>query len=518
MSKINKFTHALANAHLKTKLTIMTMSVCAITAFFLCVAFVINDILNIQERLVKEVSLVGKIIGERTVSRIVFDQPEKAALDLKALEFKSSVKRACIYKNDGELFAEYISSSNNSPCPTHPDLGVFFSISYLILHQEITSPGRPSVGSIYIVSDLREIYARIKRSLLTVLVIITFVMSLAYFLAEKLQKMISSPIFNLVDATRSVAQKGNYSVRVTKCYDDEIGELTDSFNKMMKEIQDASTNLERKVQKRTRALEREKIKAESANKAKSEFLRNMSHEFRTPLHAMNSFSIYGLKEAETASRKDLYKYFSRIQNGTIRLLKLVDGVLSLARLESGQEAFSMEQGNLYSAVDSVVKEEQALLQDKKISLDFAPPTCSTEAVFDNDKMVQVITNIMSNAIKFTPEGKKISIKFDEIFIENKKEKNPAIALSIIDEGVGVPENELESIFDKFVQSSRTNTGAGGTGLGLSIAMNIVRGHEGLITVENNENYGTTFKIIIPKNLPEGQKIVDMVQQKDKEFV
>lgn len=513
MSLLSIGTRALADANLKTKLTILTMFACTLTAFLLSSAFVLSDIINIRQQLVQEITLTGKIIGERTSSRIAFQQAETARKDLLALEYKPSVIGACIYLNDKTLFADYSARDTDYQCPDFSPLGYYFTPETLTVHQTIKTPIGVENGSIYILSDLREIYERIEKSLITVLLIVLAVMVLAYFVVEKLQKVVTAPVFSLVETTRDVGQGRKYTARAKKYYNDEIGELTDSFNKMMVQIQDANENLERKVLKRTRALEKEKIKAESANRAKSEFLRNMSHEFRTPLHAMNSFSIYGIKEAETADRKDLHKYFTRIQNGTTRLLKLIDGVLSLARLESGQEAFTIEKGNLYNTAKTVLKEEQSLLQDKNITVKMPRPECSTIAAFDNDKMVQVVTNILSNAIKFTPEGKKIFISFsDSTLPEEKGGKDiPAICMAIADQGCGIPDDELSTIFDKFVQSSRTNTGAGGTGLGLAIAKGIINGHEGSIAAENNEDGGTTFRVIIPTNLPEGQKIVTVTQ-------
>lgn len=508
---VRTFKQLLGNTPIKAKLSILTMFVCGLTALILSGAFIINDIINVRERLVKELTLASEIVGERTASRIAFQQADNAASDLTALSHKPSILIACLYTKTGSLFAQYTApDSQVRTCPALPPLGYHFKDNSLAMHNKIVDTRYSDTGSIYVLSDLRDVYQRINLSIIIIFCVVSIVMVIAYLVAGGLQQIILTPILNLVNTTRSVAQGGQYSTRATKYYHDEIGELFDSFNTMMSEIEDANINLENKVQARTHELEQAKLRAESANRAKTEFLRNMSHEFRTPLHAMNSFSIYGIKEAETADRSELSKYFSRILTGTNRLLKLVDGLLSLAKLESGQEIFLMEKGNVKTVLETVLAEEQSLIQDKQIKVSVKPTTISTEAVFDNDKMIQVITNILGNAIKFTPKDKTISIYFDQAVLPDTKRPGgslPALTLSISDQGIGIPPQELEKIFDKFVQSSRTNTGAGGTGLGLAIAQHIMKGHEGTINVRNNPDIGATFTIILPYALLPGKKIV-----------
>ncbi len=510
LKNLSKIQHYLHNAPLKTKFTIIMMFLCGLTTFILSSAFMINDIINIRDRLVRELSLAGDIIGERSASRMAFQQSDKATSDLEVLSKKPSIQLACLYTQDRNVFAKYSPKySNYSECPKNPKFGIFYTHNQLVLHEHIVDKRYLYNGSIYILSDLRDVYDRINLSIFIILCVVSLVMAIVYLVSRGLQKIIVTPILTLVETTRQVAKDGQYSIRATKYYDDEIGELFNSFNHMMSEIQDANLNLEKKVRERTFELEQAKVKAESANKAKSEFLRNMSHEFRTPLHAMGSFSSYGMKEAETAERSELHKYFLRISSGTQRLLKLVEELLSLAKLENGQEIFNFQLSDIFTTLETVIAEEQSLINDKKINLVLNKPNINTKLIFDHDKMVQVFTNIISNAIKFTPIGKNIEIKLTETSLldPHNNISIPAINIAISDQGIGIPEDELEKIFDKFVQSSRTNTGAGGTGLGLSIARNMVKGHNGTICAEHNKESGATFKITIPYNLTEGKKIM-----------
>jgi signal transduction histidine kinase len=281
---------------------------------------------------------------------------------------------------------------------------------------------------------------------------------------------------------------------------------------MMNQIEKASHTLEDKISKRTHALRAEKQKAETANEAKTEFLRNMSHEFRTPLHAMNSFSIYGLNEAHEADREKLHRYFSRIHRGTKRLLALVDEILTMARLESGKEHFNFTPHDIKLLLESVIEDAQSLCNDKHIDITLTlenseNSSFSTQLVCDGPRIVQVLTNILGNAIRFSPEKGSIIWEMTLTDINN----TPHLQMACHDEGVGIPEDELHSIFDKFVQSSRTNTGAGGTGLGLAIARHIIISHQGTITASNSSSLkGACFTLTLPCDLQRQTKEVHSI--------
>ncbi|MBU3914995.1 ATP-binding protein, partial [bacterium] len=129
------------------------------------------------------------------------------------------------------------------------------------------------------------------------------------------------------------------------------------------------------------------------------------------------------------------------------------------------------------------------------------PTISTNVICDKYRIRQVIRNLLSNAVRFSPEIKKITISFESAtlpkFPGSIGEDRPALAVSIKDEGVGIPENELKTVFDKFIQSSKTKTGAGGTGLGLTICYEIVKCHGGEIRADNNPEGGAVFTFLLP---------------------
>jgi signal transduction histidine kinase len=234
-----------------------------------------------------------------------------------------------------------------------------------------------------------------------------------------------------------------------------------------REIKEANSNLEEKVRLRTVELETAKIFAEKANQSKTEFLANMSHELRTPMHAVLSFAEFGSSEVETAEREELKKYFSKIENSGIRLLSLLNNLLDLSKLESGKMTFNIKKNNIEIPLNSVVSELQKVLDEKALTIKITKSEDRLVAFFDQEKIIQVFYNLIFNAIKFTKPNTEI--KIDLHYTASKS----FLVVSIEDKGLGIPESELDTIFDKFIQSSKTKTGAGGTGLGLSICKEIL---------------------------------------------
>jgi PAS domain S-box-containing protein len=259
--------------------------------------------------------------------------------------------------------------------------------------------------------------------------------------------------------------------------------------------------LEQRVGERTLELKMAKVEAERANQMKSEFLANMSHELRTPMHHVLSYADIGYKRFNSPKDRTL-DCFDKITAAGNRMMNLVDNLLDLSKLESGQVDYQMKKVDLALILANLTSEFSAVIKEKSIHFEVKEDNLTTIVSCDELKIGQVLRNLISNAVKFTSNGKSITITFDteELFAGKRRTDRktvPAVLVKIKDEGVSIPENELETIFDKFIQSSRTNTGAGGTGLGLSICKEIIQAHNGKIWAENNPDGGATFSFMLP---------------------
>lgn len=330
---------------------------------------------------------------------------------------------------------------------------------------------------------------------------------------------VTTPINHLYKAIVAISEGKLDTAVPSKNYKDEIGEIArgvESFRlnalekvrlederKIMEgELIDHRDHLQKLVDMQTTNLVIEKEKAEQATIAKSEFLANMSHELRTPMHAILNYTNMGQKIVGEDESNKLSKYLNNINVAGTRLLGLLNSLLAFEKLEAGKMEFDMGIGDLAHAFDYALTELDSLLKVKNINIVKKYISKNSVIVFDEAKIIQVMVNLLSNSIKFSPENGTITVTIaDEVMPDNDGggdgDKN-GVLCAIEDHGVGIPENELETVFEKFTQSSSTKTHAGGTGLGLSISRKIIEKHGGRIWAENGKNGGVVLKFILPR--------------------
>lgn len=269
--------------------------------------------------------------------------------------------------------------------------------------------------------------------------------------------------------------------------------------------------------------------AERANEAKSLFLANMSHELRTPMHAILSYSSLGLKKTKRLCSGDydaadqgaedkssdklralsndnisldtekLSNYFERINLSGERLLALLNDLLDLSKLEARASKVNLEVFCIYDVLQEIVQEQDIIIKEKNLAIKYHIEVENTRICSDKVKIHQLIYNFLINAIKFSPRNGSIDIGLKDNKIADKRAPIQAIQFYISDEGPGIPEQELELIFNKFIQSSETSSGAGGTGLGLSISHEIAKLLEAKVWAENRKEKGATFNLLLPLN-------------------
>jgi signal transduction histidine kinase len=245
-----------------------------------------------------------------------------------------------------------------------------------------------------------------------------------------------------------------------------------------------------------RAVIAAKEEAEAAYRAKSLFLASLGHEIRTPMHGILSYARFGVTKAGHVPVERLHEYFENIYASGNRLMDLLTDLLDLSKLEANRTAFDIRRHDITNVINTVASEVGPRLAERHMRLIVERPLAAPEAWCDDRAVAQVLRNLITNAIHYSPDGTGIVVTLrDGVSAEGRT----MLEIRIADQGVGVPENERETIFGEFIQSSKTRSGTGGTGLGLAICRRITRRHGGRIWVESPpEGPGSVFVFTLPR--------------------
>ena len=344
-------------------------------------------------------------------------------------------------------------------------------------------PGTP--WGVVLETPLDAVHAR-ARTTVQRLAVVSFALMLAgTLLAWLLGRRIAKPITSLTVAAEAIA-RGDYSGRVEVRRRDEVGRLAASFNAMAGEIDHGRQQLVGRMEDADRARD----EAQTANRAKSDFLATMSHELRTPLNAIGGYAellelgIYG---DVTAAQRDA---LSRITRNQAHLLRLINDVLHFAKLSVGQLPYAIGPVPLDPALAELDILVAPQVSAKRLQYSHAPCTDEIVVRADREKLQQVVLNLLSNAIKFTPERGRIVVACERV--------DGVARVHVRDTGIGIPASRLASVFDAFVQVDRAlNRPNEGVGLGLAISRDLAVAMGGDLTVTSEVDVGSTFTLTLP---------------------
>lgn len=244
------------------------------------------------------------------------------------------------------------------------------------------------------------------------------------------------------------------------------------------------------------------MKATQMDKLRTDYVTNLSHEFRTPLSIMLCTlkimeSMYTCESNKVIDKEKLNRYVVAMKNNSYRLLKTANNLLDITKIESGCDKLRLRNCNVVRIVEKITMSVWEYTRNRRISLMFDTEEEEIITACDMDKIERIMLNLLSNAIKFTREGGEI-----EVYIYNK---NPEVLISVSDTGIGIPKNKLELIFERFKQVDNSlNRVHEGTGIGLALVKSLVEMHDGRIEVESDLQMGSTFKVFLPIRILSGE--------------
>ena len=309
--------------------------------------------------------------------------------------------------------------------------------------------------------------------------------SLAYVIAQRLNRTISTPIAQLAAAARQLGADHNYSFPPIVTAPDEIGQLVASFADMVDRIQTTNSRLVESNAAREELLIRER----EASRLKDEFLATFSHELRTPLNAILGW--IQVLNATAADRERTMRAIASIARNARLQTRLIEDLVDVSRLVTGKLQVRWDPVDLREVVEAALELIRPGAIGKQIALAVRMPAEPCMVNGDRDRLQQVASNLLSNAVKFTPEGGKVGLELSVT--------GGMYQLTVTDTGIGIPTDFLSHVFDRFRQADASTTRAfGGLGLGLSIVKELVELHGGSVSVTSaGEGHGATFTVRLP---------------------
>jgi signal transduction histidine kinase/CheY-like chemotaxis protein len=369
-------------------------------------------------------------------------------------------------------------------------------------------PSRKVLGSMVIRVNAERVYetvaAQRNRTMVLTLFGLTVVITIIYLIVNR---FIRRPVEGLAEKAKRFAE-GDMSVSVDVKTEDEIGILGNTFNYMVESVSSASKKLEQEVTRKTTLLnertqllsllERANRDLRELDKLKSTFIANMSHELRTPMNAIIGYTDLLIDRVDGPVNEEQEKSLKKVAANARHLLQLINDVLDISKIESGRIELEIEELDLKSLIESVIPTFEPMIKQKGFTLAINLDEKLLPVYGDNDKIKQVFINLLSNAVKFTHHGGiTISVKPSERGVK-PGEAPLFVEICVEDTGIGIKEEDLGKIFDKFTQVDLSTVREyEGTGLGLSIARGLVALHKGVIWATSKHGEGSKFCFTLP---------------------
>jgi signal transduction histidine kinase len=347
-------------------------------------------------------------------------------------------------------------------------------------------------GAVVVAQPIQNLFA-VSRDIQVILLTVNSVFGLtALWLWVVAFLAFTRPLAQLTQATTKISQ-GDLDQRVPTSYlifKDEITILSENFNSMAINLKDLLTSLEERVTQRTQELQEAGDEAVAANKSKSEFVSVVSHELKLPMTSIKGYSDLMLSGATGPLNENQDKFLNTIRNNVNRMATLVSDLADISRIESGNLRIEPRQVPVWDVIDEVVTLTRMQVTQKNQTVTVDIPHELPKAWCDRSRLAQILTNLVSNANKYTPEGGAIVI--------HATREDHMIQIKVEDNGLGMTLEDQQKLFGKFFRSADDKVReAPGTGLGLSITKNLIELQGGKIWFESEYRKGTSFYFTIP---------------------
>ena len=455
---------------IRNKVLALVIGTTALALLLATAALVIYDLRAYERQSANDLFSQAEVIARATAPALSFQDSAAATQDLSVMRVRPRVVVAALYGRGGIPFARYVKPGESALLPERPGVdGYTIGGGYIATFKRVIENGEP-IGTVYI-RAVYDPWSRLVDYVSLLFIVMLASLGAAILLLGRLQDAVTRPILEVASAARGVVAKRDYSLRVRKDSEDEVGELVDAFNSMMAEIG-----------RRTDALR-------DADRRKDEFLATLAHELRNPLAPLrNALEIQRLTVGDEGAQRRAREMMERQMK---QMVRLVDDLLDVSRITTGKLTVRRVPLDLQQAVADAVELSRPLIEARghAFSARLAPGTVPVDG--DRTRLAQVFSNLLNNAAKYTNAGGRIELSVEVT-------ESHAI-VRVRDNGIGLDADSISRIFEMFVQvDRRLERSQAGLGVGLSLARRLVELHDGVIEARSEgEGMGSQFEVKLP---------------------
>ncbi len=472
---------------LRGQLTVASIATTFVALLVTAAALLAYELNTYRQAWVEDLRTQADLIARATSAAIVFNDPKAARENLALLERKHRIRAAAIYRDKGALFAAYRSLSGETlPRPKRPFVapserfsGGTLEVTYPIEHNG------ERIGSVYLRAE-HDIRDRVL-SYLSILAAATLAsLLLAALVFGKLQRVVTDPLSKITDVAQRVMARRDWNLRAPKARNRDIGVLVDAFNGMLDEVKKATGELEHETQVRRQA----EARLQMADQRKDEFLAMLAHELRNPLAPMtNAAALLRLEDTSAAMRGKAADILDRQLRHMVRL---IDDLLDISRIATGKLSLRVGNIDLVRVLHSAAELAEPAFAENRLSFSLEIPVERCVIVGDSARLLQVLSNLLGNAARYTPDGGSVRLSL--------RVHGDRVEIDVQDTGIGVAPDMQQRVFELFEQADKSlERGNVGLGIGLTLAQQLVQLHGGEIGLHSRGiGHGTTFTIRLPR--------------------